>query len=56
MAQLHREIQKTQAELWRQQLQIAEFTSPQAMQAVAATFQTPPSVGELSKDNDAARE
>ena len=33
--QLHREIQKTQAKLWRQQLEIAEYTSPQMMQQLA---------------------
>lgn len=50
-AQLHREIQKTQAKLWRQQLEIAELTAPQVMQQMA---------GEVSAsamaDDDLARE
>lgn len=30
-AKIHREIQKTQAQLWRQQLEIASYTSPKVM-------------------------
>lgn len=30
-AQLHRQIQAAQAKLWRQQIEIAEFTSPKTM-------------------------
>ena len=55
-AQVHREIQKSQAELWRQQLEIASYTSPQVMQTVAATFQKPPSLEDLTQGVDAARE
>lgn len=33
-ARIHREIQKTQARLWRQQLEIAEYTSPKLMQSL----------------------
>jgi uncharacterized protein HemX len=51
-AQLHREIQKTQAKLWRQQLEIAEYTSPQVMQLMASEA----SAAATAKDDDAARE
>ena len=30
-ARVHREIQESQATLWRQQVQIAEFTSPRSI-------------------------
>lgn len=36
-AKIHREIQKTQAQLWRQQLEIAEYTSPKLMQSLDAS-------------------
>ena len=51
--QLHRQIQKTQAVLWRQQLQIAEYTSPQIMQSMGGVARTTLTV---TKDVDAARE
>jgi hypothetical protein len=35
-AQLHREIQKTQAKLWSQQVQIAAYTAPQVIQSMSA--------------------
>ena len=50
-AQLHREIQKTQAKLWRQQLEIAEFTSPQMMQQIAGEV-----TATAIADDDSARE
>lgn len=31
-ARVHREIQQSQATLWQQQVQIAEFTSPKTIQ------------------------
>lgn len=51
-AQLHREIQKTQARLWRQQLEIAEYTSPQMMQQMAGEVAARSAVA----DDDSARE
>ena len=33
-AQIHRDIQKAQSQLWRQQLEMAEYTSPKVMQAL----------------------
>ena len=54
MAQQHREIQRTQAKLWRQQLEIAEYTSPQVMQMMAATAATTSDQG--AADDDAAAE
>jgi hypothetical protein len=51
-AQLHREIQKTQAKLWRQQLEIAEYTSPQVMQRMAGEA----TATAAAADDDSARE
>ena len=54
MAQMHREIQKTQSKLWRQQLEIAEYTSPQMMQQLAAE---PTTVAEqVDADDESVRE
>jgi cell division protein FtsL len=52
-AKIHRDIQKTQAQLWRQQLEIAAYTSPKMIQSLNS------SQGETSADEadlDAARE
>ena len=55
-AQVHREIQKSQSQLWRQQVEIAAYTSPQVMQSIAATFQRSADSAVEAKDLDAARE
>lgn len=52
-AQIHREIQKTQARLWRQQLEIAEYTSPKVMQQLDPSHTT---ASLDDADLDAARE
>jgi cell division protein FtsL len=52
-AKIHRDIQKTQSQLWRQQLEIAEYTSPKVIQSLD------PSHAETSVDEndlDSARE
>lgn len=54
MAQMHRDIQKTQAKLWRQQLEIAEYTSPQVMQTMASGTTTADT--HVAADDDSARE
>ncbi len=36
-ALLHRDLQKSQAQLWRQQLAIATYTSPQVVQQLRGT-------------------
>lgn len=33
-AKIHREIQKAQSQLWRQQLEMAEYTSPKVIQSL----------------------
>lgn len=52
MAQMHREIQKTQSKLWRQQLEIAEYTSPQVMQSMAGVVEDK----RVERDDASARE
>lgn len=52
-ATIHREIQKTQTQLWRQQLEIAEYTSPKVMQALDPTAR---STSLDSNDVESARE
>lgn len=52
-AKIHREIQKAQSQLWRQQLEIAEYTSPKVIQSLDPTA-TATSVDDT--DLDSARE
>jgi hypothetical protein len=52
-AKIHRDIQTTQAQLWRQQLEIAEYTSPRVIQSMEATGQ---SLSIDENDVDASRE
>lgn len=52
-ARIHREIQKAQSQLWRQQLEIAEYTSPKVIQSLD-TSNTTTSLDE--SDVEAARE
>jgi hypothetical protein len=52
-AKVHRDIQKTQAQLWRQQLEIAEYTSPKVIGSLEQSH-TQTSIDEA--DIDSARE